>query len=86
MINKPFALIIECLDNDVVSPIKPLLQEKNEFGKIAKLIEVFFQQKIMLQEEIEERKAITAQIADKNKKLQQIRSESFWLHQPEQFL
>jgi serine phosphatase RsbU (regulator of sigma subunit) len=67
---KPFNAIIESLDNQNIKQIKPYLHHTNEWGKLSDLIEKFFIQKGLLINEIEERKEIMEQVAQKNAELE----------------
>ena len=70
IVTKPFNSIIKSLNTNSLLYIKNYIDSNNEFGQISKLIEAFFKQKVLLEDEIEERKQIMAQIEEKNEELQ----------------
>jgi len=66
---KPINSIIESLDRNELSLIHKYINREDEFGKISKLIEAFFNQKIVLENEIEERTQIMAMLSETNEEL-----------------
>ena len=72
---KPFGDVIKSLNNNNLDSIKPYINHNDEIGQLSGLIEDFFKQRISLQNEIEERKLIMAQIAEKNEELLQQNEE-----------
>lgn len=72
---KPFQAIISSLNSNNTAPLSRIKNKENEFGQIAKLIESFFKQKVLLENEIEERKLIMRELAEKNEELQTAEEE-----------
>jgi PAS domain S-box-containing protein len=65
----PLKNIVKCLDNNEVELLKKELNRTDEFGQIAVLIKDFFEQKQILHNEIEERRAIQEELEKVNKML-----------------
>ncbi len=71
-INKPFKLLTRSLSDSNPEYIKDLVYQKDEFGKIAKLISDFFKQKKQLEDEITEREKINAKLTESERRIRDI--------------
>lgn len=71
-IHRPLSLISDSLITENLSRIKSLINTQNEFGEISKLIEQFFQQKVALTKEIEQRKLASKELELKSAYLDQL--------------
>ena len=68
---RPLDRIGESLTRDNPAPITPLLPGKNELGRIARLVESSFAQKLALAREIEDRKRTEAALRDSEGQVRQ---------------
>ncbi len=71
-ISKPIRMISDGLDNRSIIPIKPLLSEDSEFGNIAIMMEQYFAQQELLQNEVELHKNTSAKLKINQKELNDV--------------
>jgi PAS domain S-box-containing protein len=81
LINSPLKILSKSLALNSSSIIEPLLKDSDEFGRFARLIKEFFEQKSSLVTEITERKKIEQNLRENEERLKLVlegSNEGFW--------